>query len=402
MGRVYVVGTADTKREELDYVRERIARAGHAAALVDVGIGPTTGVDISNHVIAKSHPEGEEFVFSRQTRGEALDAMGLALTRYLSQQNDIDGVIGIGGSGNTGMVTRAMRSLPVGLPKVMVSTIASGDVSTYVGSSDINMISSITDIAGLNRINRLILGNAATAIAAMAANPVCQTPSERPEIGLTQFGVTTPCIDGVRAHLSREFDCISFHATGTGGRAMEQLVASGLIEGVLDLTTTEIADHIVGGVLSAGEERLNAVRDTGVPCVLSLGALDVVNFWSRESVPPQFAERTFHKHNPEVTLMRTSEEECEKIGRWIGGKLNSCRGHVKVLAPMNGFSALDIDGGPFWDPAADQTLVEALASEIAKTSNVELIKVNLHINDKEFALRAANLMREMVLQSRIQ
>jgi uncharacterized protein (UPF0261 family) len=394
---IYVIGTCDTKQDELSFTCAAIQAAGGNPRLIDVGTRAQGQADVSSETVASHHPSGRAVVLGQADRNTALDAMGVALERFLTQQSDLGGVIGLGGSGNTGMVTRAMRALAIGIPKVMVSTIASGDVGPYVGESDVFMVSPITDIAGLNRINRRILANAAAAVTKMVATP--GTPgnaSLRPEIGLTQFGVTTPCVDATRKILSDRFECLSFHATGVGGRTMEKLVSSGMLAAVLDLTTTEIADHLVGGVLSAGEGRLDAIAASGTPCVLSLGALDMVNFWGRETVPAKFSERLFHMHNPEVTLMRTTVAECEEIGRWIAAKLNQCRGPITILAPMRGFSSMDAPGQPFWDPEADNALVAALESELLLAPGRRIDRLDLHINDASFATQAAEALDELL------
>ncbi|MEP1326988.1 MAG: Tm-1-like ATP-binding domain-containing protein [Roseibium sp.] len=400
MKLIYVVGTCDTKQDELFYTCEAIRASGGTARLVDVGTRSEGQADVSNETVAAHHPLGSSAALGQTDRNVALEAMGDALATYLSQQSDLGGVIGLGGSGNTGMVTRAMRALPIGLPKVMVSTIASGDVSPYVGESDIFMVSPITDIAGLNRINRGILGNAAAAVTAMTARRAdFGDAMQKPEIGLTQFGVTTNCVDAVRSKLSDRFECLSFHATGTGGRTLEKLVSSGLLTAVIDLTTTEIADHIVGGVLSAGERRLDAIATSGTPCVLSLGALDIVNFWAPETIPESFADRLFHMHNPEVTLMRTSAVECTEIGRWIARKLNKCNGPVLILAPMGGFSALDAPGHPFWNPEADEALVAALESTLELGANRQIKRLDCNINDLNFATMVTTALDEVLEQA---
>ncbi|GLT12728.1 hypothetical protein GCM10007928_49610 [Sulfitobacter porphyrae] len=262
------------------------------------------------------------------------------------------------------------------------------------------MVSPITDIVGLNKINRGILCNAAAAVTAMTARRAdFGDAMQKPEIGLTQFGVTTNCVDAVRSKLSDRFECLSFHATGTGGRTLEKFVSSGLLTAVIDLTTTEIADHIVGGVLSAGERRLDVIATSGTPCVLSLGALDIVNFWAPETIPESFADRLFHMHNPEVTLMRMSAVGCTEIGRWIARKLNKCNGPVIILAPMGGFSALDSPGHPFWNPEADEALVAALESALELGTNRQIKRLECNINDLNFATMVTSALDEVFEQA---
>src|SRR5262245_15037046 len=328
-GVVLAVGTGDTKGAELAYVVEVLRQRGVDAVAVDVGTTPHDGLEgaVAPAEVAAHHPEGPDAVFV-DDRGEAVAAMAVALREYVRSRADVGGIIGIGGSGGTALITPAMRALPVGVPKVMVSTVASGNVAPYVGASDIALMYSVTDVAGLNRISRVVLGNAANAVAGMAANPVAASAGDLPAVGLTMFGVTTPLVTQLVERLAGRYDPLVFHATGTGGRSMEKLVASGLITAVLDMTTTEIADLLVGGVFPAGPDRLDVVAATGVPYVGSCGALDMVNFGARASVPAQFSERVLHVHNPEVTLMRTTVEENVRFGEFIAGKLKACAGPV--------------------------------------------------------------------------
>ena len=306
MRRVYAVGTADTKGEELGYLADAIAATGIAVLRVDIGTrAPTVAVDIPAAEIAAHHEGGAGAVLDGDDRGAAVAAMGAAFARFLPTRDDIAGVIGIGGGGGTSIVTAGMRALPLGLPKLMVSTLASGDVAPYVGVSDIVMMPSVTDMAGLNTLSRVILHNAAQAIAGMAAHPAPATRG-KPALGLTMFGVTTPCVTEITARLRDRYDCMVFHATGTGGRSMEKLADSGLLAGLLDITTTEVCDLLFGGVLPATEDRLGAVARTRVPYVGSAGALDMVNFWAPDTVPERYRGRRFYQHNPNVTLMRTT------------------------------------------------------------------------------------------------
>ena len=397
MARAYVVGTFDTKGDELAYVVGLIQAAGVETVTVDLSTGgEETGsaADVGAAEVAVCHPEGAGAVFTGD-RGSAVGAMALAFERFLAARPDVGGVIGLGGSGGTALVTPGMRALPVGIPKVMVSTLASGDVSAYVGPSDIAMVHSVTDVAGLNRISRSVLGNAAHALAGMVARALPEEGDGKPAIGLTMFGVTTPCVTQVTEALSADWDCLVFHATGTGGRSMEKLVDSGLVEAVIDVTTTEVCDHLLGGVLSAGPDRLGAIARTGVPYVGSCGALDMVNFGARETVPEHYRGRNLYVHNPQVTLMRTTPEECSRIGEWIGDKLNACSGPVRFLIPEGGVSAIDAPGGPFHDEAADKALFDALTATVAETADRRLVRLPHHINDPEFAAAVVAAFREI-------
>jgi uncharacterized protein (UPF0261 family) len=321
-----------------------------------------------------------------------VSAMAVALERFLLTRTDVGGVLGLGGSGGTALITPAMRALPVGVAKVMVSTVAAGNVAAYVGASDIAMLYSVTDVAGLNRISRQVLGNAAHALAGMVGNPI-PAAADRPAVGLTMFGVTTPCVTAVTERLGDDVDPLVFHATGTGGRAMEKLVDDGLIGSVLDLTTTEVCDLLVGGVFAAGPDRLDAIARTGVPYVGSCGALDMVNFGAPATVPEPFAGRLFYEHNPQVTLMRTTVAENVEIGRFLAGKLNACPGPVVFLLPTGGVSALDAPGQAFHDPEADAALFETIEGEVRDAGRVR--RVEHHINDPEFADAVLAAWREV-------
>ena len=387
MTRAYIVGTLDTKGDELLYVRDLLAEADVQACVVDVGTDSEdrpAGVDVSAAEVAAHHPEGADAVLGLEDRGQAVAAMGEALARFLPTRDDIGGVIGAGGSGNTALVSIGMQALPIGLPRVLVSTVASGNVAPYVGPNDITMMYSVVDIAGLNRISRVVLANAAHALAGMMRGEA-PAAEDKPAIGLTMFGVTTPCVDQVRTALEARHDCLVFHATGTGGRSMEKLVDSGLVLGCIDSTTTEVCDHLMGGVFSAGADRLGAFARTGLPYVGSCGALDMVNFGARETVPAQYEGRTFHIHNPNVTLMRTTADENRAMGEWIGAKLNACEGPVRFLIPEHGVSLIDAPGMPFHDPDADAALFEALERTIEQTDARRLIRLPLHVNDADFA-----------------
>ncbi len=396
MKRIYVVGTADTKGEELAYLAERIASTGGKPLTVDVGTRePAVGTDIAAPEVARHGPAGTQDALTSGDRGRAVAAMADAFSRFAATRNDIAGIIGIGGGGGTSIVTSGMRELPLGLPKIMVSTLASGDVAPYVDVSDIVMMPSITDMAGLNRISRVILANAASAIVAMAGRPA-EAQDGKPAIGLTMFGVTTTCVTEIVEHLKGDYDCLVFHATGTGGRTMEKLADSGLLSGVIDITTTEVCDLLFGGVLPATEDRLGAIARTKLPYVGSVGALDKINFWAPETVPENWQARLFYQHNANVTLMRTTAEECHAIGEWIGRKLNACEGPVRFLIPEKGVSALDIEGGAFWDPEADAALFSALEAIVRQTDRRRIERLPLHINDPEFAKAAVAAFRDII------
>ena len=389
MAKVYIVGTADTKGEELAYLRDCVAFAGAETKLVDVGTrAPSIPVDVPATEIAGFHPENADVLLSTDDRGRAMKGMGEAFASFIQAQEDIAGVIAIGGGGGTSIATAGMQRLPVGIPKLMVSTLASGDVAPYVGPTDITMMHSVTDFAGLNRISRTVLQNAAYAIAGMAKAPKIAAES-KPAVGLTMFGVTTPCTTQVVERLGSTFDCLVFHATGTGGRAMEKLADSGMLSGMIDTTTTEVCDHLFGGVLSAGPDRFGAVARTSLPYVGSAGALDMVNFWAPETVPDRYRDRVLYKHNPNVTLMRTTVEENREMGIWIGKRLNQCPGPVRFLFPEKGLSALDIEGGEFYDPEADEALSSALEETIEQTADRQFISLPFHINDPRFSAALA-------------
>lgn len=393
--RIYVIGTADTKGEELAYLADRLVAMDAAVTRVDVGTRePRCAVDVSAAEVAGHSPLGADAVLSTDDRGTAISAMGEAFSRFIRTRDDVLGIIGVGGGGGTSIVTAGMRELPVGLPKIMVSTLASGDVAPYVGASDIVMMPSVTDLAGLNRLSRVILNNAAAAVAGMGATPAPEI-DDKPAIGLTMFGVTTPCVTAIVEELKNDYDCLVFHATGIGGRAMEKLAESGMIEAVIDITTTEICDLLLDGVLAAGEDRLDVIAKTKIPYVGSVGALDMVNFWAPETVPERHRERLLYRHNPNVTLMRTVPQECRQIGEWLGAKLNACDGPVRFLIPDRGVSALDIEDGAFFDPSADAALFEAIERTVHWTEHRRLVRLPCHINDSAFADGAVSAFREI-------
>jgi len=401
---VVVVGTLDTKGEELRFIRDLVRAEGLRVRLVDISTsGRSVGGDVSPQEVVLAHPRGSAGIASGD-RGTAVAAMTEAFRAWLPRQQGVLGVISAGGSGATAMVTPAMQALPVGLPKLMISTMASGDVAAYVGASDITMMPAVTDVQGLNRVSRLVLGNGARAIAAMAKARLAEltrpatarrAEPEKPLVGLTMFGVTTPCVQQVSRLLEAEWEPLVFHATGTGGRALEKLVESGLVGAVIDVSTTEICDLMMGGFLPATEDRFGAIIRTRIPYVGSVGALDMVNFFAPETVPERYRGRNLYPHNPQITLMRTTAEENARMGRWIGERLNQMEGPVRFLLPERGVSALDAPGQPFHDPAADAALFQALEQTVRTTPNRQLIRSPYHINDPAFAAALVQQFRTL-------
>jgi uncharacterized protein (UPF0261 family) len=391
----WVAATLDTKIDEAFYVCDLLEAAGLPVHLADLSTKESSSAPInprqpsptfltSASEIAAHHPQGASAVFCGD-RGAAVAAMTDAFERFIRTRRDIGGLLGIGGSGGTAIITRAMRSLPIGLPKLMLSTMASGNVVSYVGACDIAMMYSVTDVAGLNRISRRVLANAANALAGMILHALPEENHERSALGLTMFGVTTPCVQQIMRLLSPRFDCLVFHATGTGGQSMEKLLDDGLIGGVIDITTTEVCDHLFGGVLACTDDRFGAVARSQAPYVGSCGALDMVNFGAMETVPSHYRGRKLYPHNPQVTLMRTTIEENIQQARWIANRLNQCTGEVRFLLPLGGVSALDAPGQPFWDPKADAALFETLSKEIQQSDRRKLVRLPFHINDPNFA-----------------
>ena len=386
---VVLVGTLDTKGDEYAYLRDRLRLHGVNPLVIDAGTlkPPRIKPDIDRHELAAAGGVDVDELASARDRGRAVGAMAraaAALVRRLHAEGRCDGVLAAGGSGNTAIASAAMQALPVGVPKLMVSTVAAGNTRDYVGASDVAMMASVTDVAGINSISGRILANAAAAMAGMVQAPPVEVPGQRPLIAATMFGVTTPCVTAAREELEqRGYEVLVFHATGTGGDAMEGLIDSGFMTAVLDITTTELCDRLVGGVLAAGPERLEVAGRNGLPQVVSLGALDMVNFGARDTVPAQFEERNLYVHNPSVTLMRTTSEECAELGRIIAGKLGRARGPVSLFVPLKGVSAIDVEGGPFYDPVADEALFEALRANLS--DNVQLHELEHNVNDPEFA-----------------
>jgi uncharacterized protein (UPF0261 family) len=386
MASVYVVGTMDTKGPELRYAVERVRAAGADAVLVDVSTQrPGEGGDVTPATVAAFHSDGAAAVLGLDDRGKAVSAMAVALARFLASRDDIAAVLGLGGTGNTALVTHAMRSLPIGTPKLMVSTVASGNTAPYVGPNDLAMMYSVVDIAGLNAISRRVIGNAAHAAAGMALNRVPAAASDKPGLGITMFGVTTTCVTMVREAMEASHEVYTFHATGTGGQSMEKLADSGLVAGLIDVTTTEVPDLLVGGVFAATEDRFGAAIRTRLPYVGSVGAVDMVNFGARDTVPARFADRRLHVHNAQVTLMRTTPEENRRIGEFIVTRLNRMAGPVRFLLPLRGVSAIDAPGQPFHDPVADAALFDAIRAGWQQAGNRRLVELDVHINDPAFA-----------------
>ncbi len=392
---VVVAGTLDTKGDELRFIRDLIRAEGLRTRLVDLSTsGRSAGGDVTPQEIALAHPKGSAGISSGD-RGTAVAAMTEAFKAWLPRQEGVLGIISAGGSGATAMATPAMQALPVGLPKLMISTMAAGDVRHYVGPTDMTMMHAVSDVQGLNRVSRLVLGNGARAMAAMAKARLAELRreapgrraevAEKPLVGLTMFGVTTPCVQQVAKLLGDEWEPLVFHATGTGGRAMEKLVDSGLVGAVIDVSTTEICDMMMGGILPATEDRFGAVIRTRIPYVGSVGALDMVNFAAPETVPEPYRARKLYPHNPQITLLRTTPEENARMGRWIGERLNQMDGPVRFLIPEGGVSALDAPGQPFHDPAADAALFQALEQTVRTSPSRQLIRLPHHINDPAFA-----------------
>jgi len=385
-----VVGTFDTKGAELRFIRDRLRALNIPVRTVDLATSSRISrADVTPMQVAALHPQGASAVFAGD-RGASVTAMAEAFGRWIERERGIGGVISAGGSGGTSLATAGMRRLPLGVPKIMVSTVASGDVGRYVGAADILMMHSVADVQGLNLITEQVFGNAANALAGMISGAPSAEAREarrrlaRPAVGITMFGVTTPAVQAISQRLEGEFDCLVFHATGTGGRSMEGLGDSGLLSGFIDLTTTEVADMLVGGVFAADSDRFGAAIRTGLPYVGSVGAMDMVNFGPRETVPEKFRGRRLVVHNPHVTLMRTTRDENRVIGEWMGARINQMDGPVRLLLPLGGVSLLDAPGQPFHDPEADNALFEALERTVRPTARRRIERIDANINDDKF------------------
>lgn len=400
MAKIAVLGTFDTKGSEHGFVADRIRQRGHQTLLIDVGSGsaPQLQPDLSREQVAAAGGVDLAGIVTRQDRGEAVTAMAGAAAIVLAElaaKGEIDGVISLGGGGGTAIGTAAMRALPVGFPKVMVSTLAAGNVAPYVGTKDIVMFPSIVDISGINRLSRVLLSRAAGAICGMVE---VEPPAgeDKPLIAASMFGNTTDCVNQAKTLLEAEgFEVLVFHSTGTGGRVMEGLIESGLIQGVLDVTTTEWADELVGGILGAGPTRLEAAGNMAVPAIITPGCLDMVNFGEPATVPERFAGRTFYHHNPQVTLMRTNPEECTALGRLLAEKINAYKGPVTVLLPLKAISVISAAGKPFHDPAADAALFDSIRQNLRH--DIPLIEVEAEINAPTFAAACAHALLKMLV-----
>jgi uncharacterized protein (UPF0261 family) len=400
MTTVVLLGTLDTKGLEYAFLRDCVREHGVDVVLVDAGIlgEPSTPADVSREAVAEAAGADLATLAAAGDRGAAIEAMArgaAAVVRRMHAEGALDGILGLGGSGNSTIISEAMRSLPVGVPKLLVSTVASGDTRPYVGATDIAMMYSVVDIAGINRISAQIMTNAAAMIAGAATAALPGLGAERPLVGATMFGVTTPCVTAARERLEElGYEVLVFHATGAGGQSLEGLVRAGYLAGVLDATTTELADDLVGGVLSAGPDRLEAAGDVGLPQVVSLGALDMVNFGPRETVPERFADRNLYVHNATVTLMRTTPAESLELGRRIGRKLSRARGPVVLFVPLGGVSAIAVPGQVFHDAEADAALLQGLDETLSPT--VERHDVAADVNDPAFARAMADRLDELI------
>ena len=400
---IILVGTLDTKGAEFRFVRDRLLEQGVECLVIDAGVlqPPSFEPDVGRDRVYAAAGTSVEAIVKAGDRGTAIEAAARGVAKLILElhaQGKVQGVLSLGGSAGTTIGTSAMRALPFGVPKLMVSTLASGQVRQYVGVRDVCMMNSVVDISGLNRISVRVLSNAADAMAGMVRNashgPQPVGLHSKPLITATMFGVTTPCVEASRKAMEEAgYEVLVFHATGTGGMTMESFIQDGLIEGVLDLTTTELADELVGGVLSAGPDRLTAAALKGVPQVISLGALDMVNFGPPDTVPEKFKGRRFYQHNPSVTLMRTTPEENDKLGKEIAQKASAAKGPTTVLVPLRGVSAIDREGQPFWWPEADAALFQSLRNWISPS--IELVELDMHINDPAFARAAVAALRHM-------
>ncbi len=398
--RVAIIGCLDTKGEEVLYLKRLVEEEGCLTHIIDTGVmgEPSFDADTPREKVAEAAGTSLAELQTRADRGLAMEAMARGapeILRTLHDEGTVQGVIAAGGSANTTIGTRAMQALPVGFPKLMVSTLASGNVAPYVDTKDITMMYSVVDIAGINRISARVLANAARAIAAMAAGETPERTDSRPLVAATMFGVTTPCVTEAKRIIEENgYEVVVFHATGTGGRAMEGLIEDGYISGVLDITTTELADELVGGILSAGPRRLTVAAAAGVPQVVSVGAVDMVNFGPPDTVPEKFSKRQFYQHNPTVTLMRTTAEENAEIGRRIASRLKNARGRTKILLPLKGVSMIATKGGAFHDPHADEQCFASIRA--GARPDTEVTEMDTDINAPEFARACAESLLEMM------
>ncbi|WP_296137266.1 Tm-1-like ATP-binding domain-containing protein [uncultured Tessaracoccus sp.] len=405
MVTVALLGTLDTKENDYRWLVEHLHDAGVETLTIDVGSFSTSELaDISSTEVIEAAGEEPDALRARKDRGEMMTVMGAgaaAVVRRLAAEGRIHGLLAVGGSGGSSVAAPAMQALPIGFPKLLVSTMAAGDVGPYVGAVDATLMYSVVDVAGINQVSAQVMGNAVAAIAGMATAYATrsETPSEqeeRPLVALSMFGLTTPAVDEARATLDElGYECLVFHATGTGGRALEKLADEGLLAGVCDLTTTELADDLVGGVLTAGPHRLEAAGRRGTPQVVSLGALDMVNFGPRATIPERFDDRRFLVHNPTVTLMRTTAEEMAELGRRVAAKLRAATGPTTLVLPLRGLSGIDVDGGPFHDPDADRALFDAVRAGL-DGSEVRVVERDEAINDEGFGHAAALALHQLI------
>lgn len=400
MKTIAIAGTFDSKGEEFAFVKKIVEGLGLKTLMIHTGVfEPLFEPDITNAQVAAEAGADIREIAAKKDRALATETLANGMSKLIPRlyaEGKFDGILSFGGSGGTSLVTAGMRELPVGVPKVMVSTMAGGDVSAYVGCSDILMYPSIVDVAGINSISSKIFTNAAAAIAGMVQSEAENPIEKKPLVAATMFGVTTPCVDHARKYLENEgYEVLIFHATGSGGRAMEKLVAGGYIEGVLDLTTTEWCDELFGGILNAGKERLEAAGKYGVPQVVSVGALDMVNFGPMDTVPERYAKRNLYKHNPAVTLMRTTTDENRQLGEVLAEKLNASSAPTALMLPLNGVSMLDAKGQPFYGEAEDKMLFDTLRQNVDKRK-VELIEMENNINDVQFAEAAAQKLIDLM------
>lgn len=400
MKTIAIAGTFDTKGAEYLYVKELIESLGLGTFTIHTGVfEPTFKPDISNAQVAEAAGMDIKTLVDKKDRALATEVLSKGMEKLvlkLYKQGKFHGIISFGGTGGTSLVTPAMRALPIGVPKVMVSTVASGNTAPYVGASDIIMMPSIVDVAGINSISTKIFTNAVFAIAGMVKFENKKVVDKKPLIAATMFGVTTPCVTAATKYLEkRGYEVLIFHATGIGGQSMEALIAGGFIEGVLDLTTTELADEIIGGVLNAGPYRLEAAGKNHIPQVVSVGALDMCNFGTYDTIPKKFERRNLYKHNPTVTLMRTNVEENEAIGKKLVEKLNMAKDKTTLMLPLKGISGIDVEGQPFYGVEEDKMLFDTLRNGVNKNS-VEVIEMNCAINDVEFAEAAAQKLIDLM------
>lgn len=398
-----LVGALDTKGREYEYLRGIIARSGGEALLIDIGVlgEATVTADVSREAVAAASGATLAELRDRADRGESMQAMARGAAEVVRERlasGALHGLLAVGGSNAAYVLAAVSEAVPIGFPKLLVSTIAAGNTTAYIRDTDLTLMYPVVDINGLNRLTKPILANAGRAIVGMASAPPETSDDDLPLVGISMFGVTTDCGSAISQGLeARGIESLTFHATGAGGRSMEALIRSGYLRAVADVTTTELADNLVGGVCDAGPDRLTAAAQSGVPQVVSVGALDMVNFWARDTVPAEFAGRRFFEHNPTVTLMRTSVAECEELGRRLAAKLNASSGPVAVIFPLQGLSQLSVPGAPFHDPEADAALLAGLKSTLR--DDIPIHELDTHINDPAVARLAVDLIAQWLKES---